>query len=486
MKNMSGPENAGAVEFSEYPHARHLTADGKYVTMVRAADADYLLAADGLGFSGTTCERGVLAPLNHENAVLLRKLFAFTAPLPVLRKKRSIGLGDRLGLAAPGQLRAVVEYDAYPILAQQSVRELTLTGRSFEEVLDDASFAAFREDFQRGFGADGDHLKKPEEIDQALSIGYTMITLDCSEHISNEAAQLSDEEVLARYQPDAALEEKYIGKDFAVSPELTLHFGAEDFRRMVLIYGEAIEFITKVYADHIRNRDVDFEISIDETMTPTTPLQHFFVAKELTDRGIHFVTMAPHFCGEFQKGVDYIGNLKQFDAELVEHVAIAEHFGYKISVHSGSDKFSIFPSVGRITKGHFHLKTAGTNWLEAMKLVSIKDPALYREIHAFALEAFSEATKYYHVTTDLSRIPDLSTLRDEQLPELFGQNDARQLIHITYGLILQAKNEDGSSRFRTRLYKLWREYDEDYAEMLHAHIGHHLRQLYSQIPQQAL
>ena len=445
--------------------------------------ADFLLVSgDTTGFSGEAYGDDLLAPLNHENAVCLRKMFAFTAPSPVLHEKRSIGLGDRLGLATPGQLRAVMEYDAYPILAQQSVRELTLTGRSFEEVLDDATFAVFREDFQRGFGADGDHLKKPEEIDQALSIGYTMITLDCSEHISNEAAHLSDEEILAHYQPDAALEQKYVGRDFVVSPELTLHFGAEDFRRMVLIYGEAITFIAKVYADHIRNRDVDFEISIDETMTPTTPLQHFFVAKELTDRGIRFATMAPHFCGEFQKGVDYIGNLTQFDAELVEHVAIAEHFGYKLSVHSGSDKFSIFPSVGRITKGHFHLKTAGTSWLEAMKLVSIKDPALYREIHAFALEAFSEATKYYHVTTDLSRIPALSSLRDEQLPELFDQNDARQLIHITYGLILQAKNEDGSSRFRARLYKLWRENGEDYAEMLHAHIGHHLQQLYCQIP----
>lgn len=486
MKNMSEPDHTGAIEFSEYPHARHLTADGSYVTMVYTADSDYLLAADGLGFSGTACEQGVLAPLTHENAVQLRKLFPFTAPSPVLRRKRSIGLGDRLGLATPGQLRAVMEYDAYPILAQQSVRELALTGRSFEQVLDDVSFAVFREDFQHPFGADGDHLKKPEEIEQALSAGYTMITLDCSEHIRNDVAVLTDEEVLARYQPDTALEQKYIGRDFIVSPALKLHFGAEDFRRMVLIYGEAIAFITKVYAEHIQSRDVDFEISIDETMTPTTPLQHFFVAKELIDRGIRFATIAPHFCGEFQKGVDYIGSLAQFDAELAEHTAIAEHFGYKLSVHSGSDKFSIFPSVGRITGGHFHLKTAGTNWLEAMKLVSIKAPALYREIHAFALEAFSEAAKYYHVTTDLSRIPPLSALRDEQLPALFDQNDARQLIHITYGLILQAKNEDDSSRFRTRLYGLWRAYSEDYAKMLHAHIGHHLQQLYSQIPQQTL
>ena len=198
---------------------------------------------------------------------------------------------------------------------------------------------------------------------------------------------------------------------------------------------------------------MDFEISIDETITPTTPLQHFFVANELTRRGIRFATMAPRFCGEFQKGVDYIGNLGQFEREFAVHAAIARHFGYKISVHSGSDKFSVFPAVGKLTKGRFHLKTAGTSWLEAMKLVAMKDAGLYREIHTYALSVFEEARKYYHVTTQLNRIPDIKTLSDKELPQLFSHHDARQLIHITYGLILNAKNPDGSYRFRGRLYK---------------------------------
>ncbi|MBQ2050358.1 MAG: hypothetical protein II493_08170, partial [Spirochaetales bacterium] len=132
---------------------------------------------------------------------------------------------------------------------------------------------------------------------------------------------------------------------------------------------------------------------------------------------------------------------------------------------------------GRETKGRFHLKTAGTNWLEAMKLVAMKDPALYREVHAFALTAFKAATAYYHVTTQLSRIPSLDTLTDAQLPDLFKHNDSRQLIHITYGLILNERNSDGSFKFKDRLYKIWREYREEYAELLFRHIGRHASEI---------
>ena len=92
----------------------------------------------------------------------------------------------------------------------------------------------------------------------------------------------------------------------------------------------------------------------------------------------------------------------------------------------------------------------------------------------FALEKFSEATKYYHVTTDLTKIPDISTLTNEQLPSLFTMNDARQLIHITYGLILTQKNEDGSYTFRDKLYNMWRVHTEEYKKALYNHISHHL------------
>ncbi|MCL2433936.1 MAG: tagaturonate epimerase family protein, partial [Clostridia bacterium] len=183
----------------------------------------------------------------------------------------------------------------------------------------------------------------------------------------------------------------------------------------------------------------------------------------------------PRFCGEFQKGIDYAGDLAQFEKEIKVHAVIARHFKYKLSIHSGSDKFTVFPSIGKATKNVFHVKTAGTNWLEAMRVVALKDPALYREIHKYALdEAFNEARKYYHVTTDLKKIPNLDKLSDKELPDLFTQNDSRQLIHITYGLILNKKNADGSFAYKDRLYKFWADHAEEYAKALVTHIGKHL------------
>ena len=455
--------------------------------MADLGDRDVLVAKANLDFQGERFSAGgcdwVLAELSHENAVILREKFPFTAPVSVLRQPRTLGLGDRLGLASPGHLQALQGYDALPVLAQQSIRELTLTGRSFPEVLDCACWAVFREGYTGGFGADGDHLKTFEEVQYAIDCGYTMITLDCSEHIRNDAAAMSDEEVARAYRPDPAREAKYLGKSFSVE-DCNISFPAEEFKRMCLIYNDAIDFAAQVYERFFRDRDdLDFEVSIDETATTTAPAQHFYVASELLSRGVKPATVAPRFCGEFQKGIDYIGDPEQFEAELRQHAAIARHFGYKISVHSGSDKFSVFPRVGRQCRGVFHVKTAGTSWLEAMAVIARREPALYREIHRFALEeAFAEATKYYHVTTNLGNIPPLSSLTDDELPALFGNNDARQLIHITYGGILQAKNSDGTPRFRDRLYRAWRSFAADYADNLEQHIGKHLALLYRDIP----
>ena len=451
--------------------------------MLRGEQEDMLVAEKKLGFAGENLEAAgktwTLAPLDHENAVILRRRFPFTAPISVLREKRTIGLGDRLGLATPGHIKALKDYDICPVFAQQSIRELNLTGRTYEDVLDAASFAVFREGYTGGFGADGDHLKTPEEVRYAIDCGYTMITLDCSEHIRNDVGDLSDEEVLNQYEPDRELEQRYLGKTFLVEGT-EIFFQPDEFRRICLIYNKAIDFAVAIYDQFFRGEKVlDFEISIDETMTPTTPAQHFYVASELIRRGVQPQTVAPRFCGEFQKGIDYIGDLAQFDVEFDIHAKIARHFGYKISVHSGSDKFSVFESVGRYTRGNFHIKTAGTNWLEAMAVVAEQDPALYREIHQYALDtAFTEATKYYHVTTNLDNIPGLDTLTDRELPSLFANNNARQLIHITYGLILSEKQEGGGYRFRSRLYALWRSYEREYARRLEHHIGKHLATLF--------
>ena len=453
--------------------------------MVAAEDKDYFVADPALGFEGEKVssegKEWTLAPLNHANAEKMRAMFPWTTPARVLDRDKTVGVGDRLGIATDGHLRVFKKYpEVTPILAQQSIRELNLTNRTFADVIDSASFAVFRCGYKTGWGADGDHVKTASEVSYALESGCTMITLDCSEHIDNTIEHLSKDEVFAKYVPNKELEDIYMNKSFDVGEGVVISFDEELFKRTVLIYSKAIEHAIDIFFNKIISNGkqlADFEVSIDETMTPTLPAQHFFVANELVRHKVRVSTVAPRFCGEFQKGIDYIGDIKQFSAEMKIHAAISRHFGYKISIHSGSDKFSIFPSAGKETKGRFHLKTAGTNWLEAMKLVAIKDPSLYRAVHKYALTAFEAATAYYHVTTDLNKIPNIDTLTDAQLPDLFKLNDSRQLIHITYGLILNEKNKDGSYAFKDKLYTLWRKYREEYAQLLFDHIGHHVKDI---------
>lgn len=413
--------------FDVYPDSVN-ELDGGLVFMADAGENDILVSsARKNAFRGMDFGAYIVAPLTHDNAEALRKMFPFTAPIPALSRPQSCGVGDRLGIAGEGLLRVFAQCDVSPVLAQQSVRELALTNRDFSQVMDAASFAVFRAGYKKGFGADGDHLKTIADIDDALRLGFTMITLDCSEHIRKNGK--TDEE----------------------------------------IYGAAIAFAIQVWKQFFEGGryKADLEISIDETDTPTTPAQHRYIAETLKAAGVKFASMAPRFCGEFQKGVDYRGDLAQFESELIAHAAIAKELGYKLSIHSGSDKFSVFPIIAKHCE-KFHLKTAGTNWLEAMRVCAEKAPELYREAHEYALEKFGEATKYYHVTTDLNKIPPLDTLTDAELPGLFEQDDARQLIHITYGFILN------NPALRPALFALWRREREAYAGALYRHIGRHI------------
>jgi hypothetical protein len=425
------------------------------------------------GFNAVGLGGGVYkAALTHENALVLRKLFPFTAPVRGLKNPASFGLGDRLGIATPGHIDLFKGTDVFPVFAQQSIRELNLTCRIYEDVLDAVSFAVFREGYKKGFGADGDHLKTVKDIEYALSLDFSMITLDCSDYI--KSGNIDNNPLPDNYK------NKYIDKTFNID-SFSLVFSQEELKKCAAIYGDVITFIIEIYNKFFtkNKKTADFEISIDETVSPTTPLQHFFIAKELLDAGVSFESLAPRFCGEFQKGIDYIGDVTQFEKEINIHAAIARFFGYKLSIHSGSDKFSVFPAIRKATNGRFHVKTAGTNWLEAMRVIAEKDPFLYREIHSFALTAFNEAKKFYHVTTDISKIPDISSVNDMELPKLFENNETRQLIHITYGMILNHKKEDGTYAFKERLYKLWIENEAAYRSALSVHIGKHLELLTS-------
>ena len=422
--------------------------------------------------------------LSNKNCRVIRRIFPFINPSNHRGTAVTVGLGDRLGLASAGHIRLIKGMPVFPVLAQQSVRELNLTGRTFEDVLTEASWAVFQEGYTERFGADGDHLKTKQEVKTAVNCGYTMITLDCSEHIDNGAASLLPEEAERKYlllpkSERELLESQYIRKDFILKEGAKIAFKPEDFKKIILVYLKAVKFAIDIYNDIIRNcsRDMDFEISIDETLTSTTPESHFFVASELIAAGVKITSLAPRFCGEFQKGIDYKGDTARFAEDFTVHVNIAEHFGYKISVHSGSDKFSIFPAIGKISGGRYHIKTAGTNWLEAVRIIAAENPSLYRRMHKFAVSNLVEARKYYHISANPSKIPDIDGLDDRELPMLMDMDDSRQVLHITYGLILLDKKSDGSPTFKDEIYSTLNIHEGKYYDALKRHIGRHLKEL---------
>ncbi|GIP31486.1 tagaturonate epimerase family protein [Paenibacillus sp. J2TS4] len=424
-----------------------------------------------------------LCGLTHENRLVLNRLLPYTAPRALGKQTATIGLGDRLGLASPGHIETVRGRGIRPVLAQQSIRELNLTNRDYKQVLDSACYAALQEGYRDGFGADGDHLKVEQDIEMALGLGFTMLTLDCSDRIDNTIEGKSEEEIAQQYAnlPEDVrkrLEQTYLQQEIKAG-SVAIHFDMANLQKYALVYLDAIGFTIEIYEKYIRNlgRPIDFELSIDETMTPTDPAAHYMVAHELYLAGLDLYSVAPRFCGEFQKGIDYIGDLRQFEQELQIHSAIADHFGYKLSIHSGSDKFSVFPMIAKYTKGRFHVKTAGTNWLEAMRTIAKVHPQLYRRMHEYALNHYPEALAYYHVTTDFDAIVPLAEMSDERLPEYMDENNARQLIHITYGLLLQAKDEQGHSLFKEELYRTLEEREAEYEQALIRHIGRHLELL---------
>ena len=212
---------ADPVPYGVYPFSIN-KVDSSYVFMAKEGKKDLLvIVGPDLGFTGEKSEISgteyTVAQLVHENANVLRKQFSFTAPVPVLSKERTLGVGDRLGIATFGHIRVFQEFDLFPVLAQQSIRELNLTQRTYKDVLDSVSFAVYREGYKKGFGADGDHLKKSEEVKMALDLGFTMITLDCSEHMHNEAESLPLSDVQTKYPLANELKERYLNQKFDIA-----------------------------------------------------------------------------------------------------------------------------------------------------------------------------------------------------------------------------------------------------------------------------
>lgn len=433
------------------------------------------------GFSGDRHGDDLICPMTPENARALQAHLPWLKPQS-LGARLSFGFGDRIGLATPGHIAALRTADPAgkiaPIFAQQSVRENDRLHRTPEAVMVAAIWSIFAEDWRQPWGADADHIKEPSHVAPFVAAGYTFFTVDPSASVDNAAEH--DDLTTLRAKCDA-LPWSTLGTTYATLRaeycdhpidlgEMTLRFDEETLLRALAKYGRALIHtleITETLRTALKGARYDLEMSVDETDTPTSVHEHYFIANELLRRDAPVVSLAPRFVGKFQKGVDYMGDLTEFERELVRHVAVMRCFGcYKLSIHTGSDKFTIYPSLARHAGAQVHVKTAGTSYLEALRIAALRAPALFRQMLATGRAHFEHDKKSYYLDCRPEQAPPGEALRDDELPALLDHFDARQLLHVTFGSIL---NEHGAA-----LRELLATHPDDYCAALQQHFARHL------------
>jgi len=419
--------------------------EGSDLWLSKNQNGDRFLCSPGnpLGLTDQI-EPGIFA-LSAHNAALMRKYFPWLNPQP-LGLQTSAGTGDRLGLATTGHILAFEGSGIAPIFAQQSVRENVRTHRTPQQVMDDAMWGVFEMGWRLPWGADGDHLKNSEDIKSFVDAGYTFFTIDPGAFVCKADSEISNVQLIEALD-DFNFEAFQISLDSLLKsyntqklPVENINCSDHDVLIALIKYGKAILHVKEMYLDLSQRmglKPFDFEVSVDETDWPTSVFEHYFIANEMKRLGIQWTSLAPRFVGRFEKGVDYIGDLSQFETEYKIHAAIQKYFGnYKISLHSGSDKFSIYRICATNSDYKIHLKTAGTSYLEALRVLALIEPKLFREIYAFSRKQYDTDKVSYHVSAEFSKMPIPDELSDDQLPVLLDNFQARQALHVCFGSVL--------------------------------------------------
>ncbi|MFZ2750946.1 MAG: tagaturonate epimerase family protein [Propioniciclava sp.] len=415
-----------------------------------------------------------VAPATGDNAAALRSALPWLKPR-LWGLETSAGTGDRLGLATPGHVQAFKDVAGVnPVFAQQSTREMGRTHRTPRNVLDDATWGAFQEGWTAGVGADADHQKTEDSLSECAEAGFVFYTvdpgdvMDMAAHDDDEATVRTKAAALDLSSLDTSLDDvvaRYAGQTIALESG-PLVLDEEGVVRAIAKAGPAlVRGLELIHHLDSLNIEHELEFAIDETDEPTTLVEHVVVVKELQRNGVELISFAPRWVGQFEKGVEYIGDRAALAKNFSDHAEIARVLGpYKLSLHSGSDKFSIYPSFVEATRGVAHLKTAGTSWIEALRIVAAHDPALLREILALSLESFEENRHSYHLSCDTAKIP--TDVPDDRVGELVTAFDSRQVMHVGYGAVLDA--------FGPQIKGLLVEHEDEYATLMKEHFLAHL------------
>jgi hypothetical protein len=418
-----------------------------------------------------------------------------TDSFSVLGLQPSFGFGDRIGVATAGHIAAMKAAGSgiAPIFPQQSIREMKRTGRSPQEVIA-AAQSGMRQAGWRGVcGADADHLKTTADVDATAAVGFTFYTIDPSDFVDGHADDYDESQLRETFASISATTGwigEYVNRRVPLGGSRSFTIDEQAAMRCAVKYGRALEHAIGLaqYIRHVNDtigRPFELELSIDETPQPTSLAEHYIIASECRRRGVELISLAPRYVGEFEKGVDYKGDLEQLERSLIDHAFLARELGpYKLSLHSGSDKLSLYPILARTTNGCFHVKTAGTSYLEALRVVARHDAALFRRIIDMAREHYDRDKATYHVTADIQRLPtakdvtDIATLEKTylgvwtQVPAGCGFTEpGRQVLHCTFGTVLM------DPALGTPIRELLQANVEAYSDVLCDHFGRHLRAL---------
>ena len=380
--------------------------------------------------------------------------------------KYSLGVGDRFSHEGKAQLKAIMKaneagLEIVPVW-NKSNREHTYVHSTPVDTRKEADEAV------KALGYKGQYLVDADHINLNTVAPFVQVsdffTLDVAAYIGKESPKTEIEAFLSSCQ-------KYIGRLSIPGMAEPLDITRELIEEIAGKFLAATQQASGIY-NYLRKEKGEgnfiTEVSMDEVETPQTPIELLFILKMLADKGVPAQTIAPKFTGRFNKGVDYVGNLDQFAKEFEEDVLVIDYavkeFGLpkelKLSVHSGSDKFSIYPIMAKIIKKYdkgLHLKTAGTTWLEEVIGLAIAgDDGLdaAKKIYADSHDRKEELCAPYAdvIDIDASKLPSIDEVKEwsgekfaNTLRHIPGHPDYnpnfRQLIHVAYKVAAEMGTE---------------------------------------------
>lgn len=409
-------------------------------------------------------------------------------------ERYSFGMGDRFLHQGRAQLQSIINardagVDITPVW-NKSDREHVIVGTEPVSLREEADAAVAALGWDAPYRLDADHI----------NMGTVDRFIDCSDFFTMDVGDAIGEQASDKDIDAFVMSQSHCVGELTIPGAGTFAVSREDIRNIAATFLKAVQLAGEIYrhiVDRKGSEDFIAEVSMDETENPQTPLEMFFILAMIAEEGIPAQTVAPKFTGRFNKGVDYVGDIEQFAKEFSDDLAviafaIAEFDlpdNLKLSIHSGSDKFSIYGVIAdalRHTGAGVHIKTAGTTWLE--ELIGLAEGggeglAIAKDVYVQALANMDALCKPYATVIDIdtSQLPGVEevqqwsskqyadALRHDQSNPAYNLH-LRQLLHVGFKV---------AAKMGERYYSALREFESDVARNVTANLWErHIRPLF--------